>query len=246
MTNHPVALITGGARRIGAEIARRLHAQNYNLVIHYRHSDQDAKALVDELNQARPNSALALQADCLILSEIQTLARQAASYWGRLDVLINNASSFYPTVVSNASEADWDDLFGSNVKGAYFLAQALQADLQKQGGSIINITDVHASRPMGEHSLYCMAKAALLMMTRSLAKEFAPHVRVNAVAPGAIAWPEGDSALSDELKDKILSKTALKRHGAPSDIAQTVEFLILRADYITGAEIKVDGGRHLN
>lgn len=246
MSKTPVVLITGGARRIGACTARHLHQLNYNLIIHYRQSADAAVALVDELNHIRPNSALALQADLASVADIDRLAEQAANYWGRLDVLINNASSFYPTWVANATETAWDDLFASNAKGAYFLSKALRPSLKASRGCIINITDVHASKPMGEHSIYCMAKAALLMMTRSLAKAFAPEIRVNAIAPGAIAWPEGDNALADDLKQKILDKTALGRHGSPQDIANAAEFLITKADYMTGAEIKVDGGRHLN
>ncbi|MCR8922322.1 pteridine reductase [Dasania sp. GY-MA-18] len=246
MSTQPVAIITGGAQRIGAEICNSLHRHGYNVVIHYRHSQSKAEALCAQLNQQRSNSAIALAADLADVSALQQLIRQAQQQWGRLDALVNNASSFYPTPVAQCDENQWHDLFNSNVKGAFFLSQAAAPYLQKHKGCIVNIVDIHAQKPLKEHSLYCMAKAALAMMTQSLAKEL-PPVRVNGVAPGAILWPEqqGKSVLSDEDKQQITQKIPLGHSGSPQDIAKTVLFLIKDAPYITGQIISVDGGRSL-
>lgn len=237
-------LITGAAKRIGAEISRMLHADGMNIVIHYRSSKDEAQALCNELNALRADSAIILQADLHQTSELATLVQQAADYWGRLDVLINNASTFYPTPVGEITEAHWDDLMGSNLKAPLFLSQAAMPHLRNSQGSIINIVDIHAFRPMKQHPVYCAAKAGLAMLTQSLARELGPDVRVNGVAPGAIIWPS--SEMDKLTQEAILDRTALKRQGEPRDIAATVRFLIRDADYITGQVIPVCGGRSLN
>lgn len=237
-------LITGAAKRIGAEISRMLHADGMNIVIHYRSSKDEAQALCNELNALRADSAIILQADLHQTSELATLVQQATDYWGRLDVLVNNASTFYPTPVGDITEAHWDDLMGSNLKAPLFLSQAAMPHLRNSQGSIINIVDIHAFRPMKEHPVYCAAKAGLAMLTQSLARELGPNVRVNGVAPGAIIWPS--SEMDKLTQEAILDRTALKRQGEPRDIAATVRFLIRDADYITGQVIPVCGGRSLN
>lgn len=245
MIERPVALITGGARRIGAAIARHLHENGWNLAIHYRRSATEAEALAGELNLTRPASTAVFAADLCRNTERDALAEAVLNHWQRLDALINNASSFYPTPIGEATEAQWDDLFGSNLKAPFFLSQALAGALKRQGGSIINIADIHADRPLKAHSLYCMAKAGNVMLTKTLARELAPEIRVNAVAPGAIAWPEDAAALSEQEQTAILAKVALHRTGDPMDIARTVRFLLEQAPYITGQIISVDGGRTL-
>jgi len=238
------ALITGAAKRIGAEISRTLHAEGANIVIHYRSSKDEAEALCNELNALRADSAIVLQADLLNVSELDPLTKKAADYWGSLNVLVNNASSFYPTPVGKITEAHWDDLMGSNLKAPLFLSQAATPYLKSSQGNIINIVDIHGFRPMKEHPVYCAAKAGLAMLTQSLARELGPEIRVNGVAPGAILWPEND--LDEQTQQLILDRTALKRQGEPKDIAATVRFLIRDADYITGQVIPVCGGRSLN
>jgi len=237
-------LITGAAARIGAEIARTLHSAGMNIVIHYRASVESASALAESLNQLRYNSAITLQADLLKTSSLQPLVEQAADHWGKLDVLINNASSFYPTPVGKITEANWDDLMGSNLKAPVFLSQAATPYLRQTQGCIVNIVDIHGLRPMKEHPVYCAAKAGLAMLTQSLARELGPDIRVNGVAPGAIMWPS--SELNADIQASILERTALKRQGKPQDIARTVKFLVMDAGYITGQVIPVDGGRSLN
>ena len=238
------ALITGGARRIGAEVARTLHDAGMNIIIHYRHSSADAQALADELNALREASATTLALDLDDMSGLGHLAESATAAWGRLDVLINNASTFYPTPVGSITEADWDALFNSNLKAPLFLSQALAPALQESGGCIINMCDVHAFRPMREHPVYCAAKAGLAMLTQSLARELGPDVRVNGIAPGAVMWPENE--MNEDTKQLILDRTALKRAGVPTDIARAILFLVRDAGYITGHIIPVDGGRSLN
>lgn len=242
----PVALITGSARRIGAASARELHARGYRVMIHYHHSATDAEALAAALNQQRPDSAVALQADLRQIPAVEQLARAALDAWQRLDVLVNNASSFYPTPIGSATEAQFDELFASNLKAPFFLAQALAPALTEARGVIINIADIHAQRPLKNHTLYCMAKAGNIMLTQSLARELAPHVRVNGIAPGAILWPEDASELNADAKAAILKKIALQRSGEASDIARTLAFLVAEAPYITGQILAVDGGRSLN
>lgn len=245
-----VALITGAAKRIGAEITRQLHQQNYNVVIHYHQSETAALALADELNQTRYNSAICIQADLNNLMQINNLALQAECQWQKINLLINNASSFYPTPMGEASEADWDGLLSSNVKAPFFLAQALIKTLSDQRGSIINIADIYADRPLKKHSIYSIAKAGNVMLTKALAQELAPLVRVNGIAPGAILWPD-DSAkkpedqLSDDGKEEILAKIPLRQRGQAQDIARTILFLAQDAAYITGQILAVDGGRSI-
>ncbi|MBU3070590.1 pteridine reductase [Aestuariicella sp. G3-2] len=243
--NTPVALITGGARRIGAEIIRQLHQQNYRVLIHYRHSQDEAQQLADSLNQLRANSVALVQADLGRDEEVEALARTAPEVFGRVDVLVNNASSFYPTPVGTATPKQWDELMSSNAKAPFFLSQALAPELKQRTGCIINIADIHASKPLKEYTLYCMAKAANVMLTQSLARELAPHVRVNSVAPGAILWPEDKSELDASGKQSILERIPLGRNGAPRNIAQAVLYL-LQNDYVTGQVLPVDGGRSIN
>ncbi|MEX1034222.1 MAG: pteridine reductase [Cellvibrionaceae bacterium] len=240
-----VALVTGAARRIGAETARQLHDAGFNLVLHYHQSTADAEALCETLNQTRPQSAITARADLCDLQEIKHLAELATGQWRRVDALINNASSFFPTPVGDIRESDWDNLLGTNLKAPLFLSQALASTLKQNRGCIINMADVHAERPLSGHPVYCAAKAGNVMLTKSLAKELAPEVRVNGIAPGAILWPEDDGELSDESKQKIIKKIALKRTGEPNDIARTIRFLVTDAPYITGQIIAVDGGRNL-
>ena len=238
-----VALITGAAHRIGAELVQQLHAAGMNIALHYRHSVSGADLLAETLNQQRPNSVKLIQGDLLNHNDLSRIVEEAAIYWQRLDVLINNASSFYPTAVGNATEAQWDDLIGTNLKAPFFLAQAAWPHLKRQHGSIVNIVDIHAQRPMKGYPIYSAAKAGLAMLTMSLARELGPEVRVNGVAPGAIIWPEHE--MDDNTKQQIIDRTALKRQGSPADIARTALFLIRDADYITGQVISVDGGRSL-
>ena len=243
--NYPVALITGAARRIGAQIAETLHSADFNIVLHYRNSAAAARQLTETLNQRRQNSAICLAADLNQADQVQQLAAQSQNHWGRIDALINNASSFYPTPIGSATDAQWDDLLGSNVKAPFFLSQALAPGLTTQRGAIVNIADIHGESPLAEHTVYCIAKAGNRMLTQSLARELAPAVRVNGIAPGAILWPEQAAELSDSSKRKILEEVPLARTGAPGDIAGTVLFLRTRAPYITGQIIAVDGGRSL-
>lgn len=236
-----VALITGAAKRLGAATAKRLHQCGMSIVIHYQYSEREAAALMGELNDIRTDSAIHVQADLAHLDELQRLADVATDFKGGLSVLINNASSFYPTTLESAQESDWNDLFASNAKAPYFLCQALSNTLKENQGCIINMVDIHAQRPLKDHSIYSMAKSSLITLTKSLAKELAPEVRVNAVAPGAILWPDN---ISEIEKKTILAGIPLQRLGKPEDIADTIRFLV-DADYITGQVIAVDGGRSL-
>lgn len=241
-----VALVTGAARRIGAEIARTLHDAGMNIVLHYNASEDEAVSLCDKLNQERPSSAVAIRADLLEPESAQSLIHQSAAVWQRLDVLVNNASRFYRTMLGKVTEYAWDDLMNSNLKAPFFLSQAAAPYLAANEGSIINITDIHAERPLRDYSVYCISKTGLLAMTKVLAKELGPLIRVNAVAPGAIIWPEGENKLSDSEKKKILDQTALLRAGGPEDIAKGVLFFVRDAQYITGQVLNVDGGRMLS
>ena len=243
------AMITGSAKRVGAVIAQTLHQAGYNVIIHCRLSRQAADELAVSLNSERPDSAKVIQGDLNIETVYNSLVEQAYQCWGRLDVLVNNASSFYPTPVGNITIDDWNNLINSNMKAPLFLAQAAAPYLKQTQGSIINMVDVHGQRPMKEHTVYCAAKAGLAMLTMSLAKELGPDIRVNGVAPGAILWPAGDGPSGDmpeHTKNLILERTSLKRPGKPIDIAKTILFLIRDADYITGQIIAVDGGRSIN
>ena len=243
MEQNKVALITGGAQRIGAATARCLHERGINIVLHYRSSRDSAQKLQKELNEIRPESVVLVQAELKSVNGLPTLVKEAHNAWGRLDILINNASSFYRTPIGSATETQWDDLFASNAKAPFFLAQAAAPFLKQHNGCIINMVDVHADRPLKEHTLYCMAKASLVMLTKSLARELGPDIRVNAVAPGAIMWPQD---IDEVTKQRIVSRTFLKRKGDAADIAKTILFLVSEANYITGQIIAVDGGRSLN
>jgi pteridine reductase len=244
--NSPVILVTGAARRVGAEIARTLHAAGARVAIHYRSSAGDAEALVAELDAVRADSAAAFRADLLDVAALPQLVAAVVARFGRLDGLVNNASSFYPTKIGSVDTAAWDDLIGSNLKAPLFLSQAAAPHLTAGGGCIVNITDVHAERPLKGFPVYCAAKGGLLNLTRSLAIELAPAVRVNAVAPGPIEWPEdaaGEVSFPPAERAAIVEHTLLKRIGSPTDIARTVKFLVFDAPYITGQVINVDGGR---
>lgn len=240
-----VALITGAARRIGAEIARTLHGAGMNIVLHYNASEDEASDLCEQLNKQRQHSAIALQANLLVQESEKTLVEQAANTWNRLDVVVNNASRYYKTSFGKVTEYAWDDLMNSNLKAPFFMAQAAAPYLAEQKGCIINITDIHAEFPLEDYSVYCISKSGLLMTTKVLAKELGPDIRVNAVAPGSIMWPEGDNTLSDAEKKKIISRTPLHRSGSAPDIARAVLFFVRDADYVTGQVLSVDGGRLL-
>lgn len=237
-----VVLITGAARRIGAEIARAFHARNFRVLIHYRNSAGDASALADELNGQRPDSATTIQADLTQPDQVRRLAAEAPAWRDRLDVLVNNASTFYATPLGEAGDEDWTQLLGSNLRAPFVLTQALAPALSETNGAIINLIDVYAERPLWQHSLYCMAKAGLASLTRSSARELGPAVRVNGVAPGPILWPEEDAGLNAEA---ITSATALGRTGEPRDVASAVVWLALDAPFVTGEILSVDGGRGL-
>jgi pteridine reductase len=239
------ALVTGAANRIGAQIARTLHQNGANLIIHYRNSLTGAQALEQELNAERTGSAVCYQADLSDIEAIESLAQKAAQAFDRLDILVNNASSFYPTRLGEISERDWQELIGSNLKAPLFLSQACYPNLRETDGAIVNMLDIYASLPLKNHSLYCCAKAANQMLVKSLALEMAPQVRVNGIAPGAILWPESSDASDPEKQQELLRKIPLQRTGSPDAIAQTVLFL-LGHDYITGEVIRVDGGRLLS
>jgi len=238
------ALITGGAKRIGAETVRILHQAGYRVIIHCRMSRQPADELADKLNNIRPDSAKVIQGNLNDETIYDNLIEQAFQCWNRLDVLVNNASSFYPTPVGSITLDDWNNLVNSNMKAPLFLAQAAAPHLRQTQGTIINMIDIHGQRPMKDHPVYCAAKAGLAMITLSLAKELGPDIRVNGVAPGAILWP--DNGLPEHTKKLILERTTLKKPGQPTDIAKTILFLARDADYITGQIIAVDGGRTLN
>ena len=238
-----VALVTGSARRIGAEIARRLHAAGYDLALHYRGSANDAQALATELEAVRANSTLLLQADLAEFDRLPELVAKTIGRFGRLDALVNNASGVHPTPFGATTPAQWDELFAINARAPFFLSQAAAPHLANANGAIVNIADIHAERPLRGHAVYAMSKAALLHMTRSLALELAPKVRVNAVSPGAILWPEGGK--DPEAQVAILARTPLGRTGTPQEIAEAVLWLLQDARYCTGQTLHVDGGRML-
>lgn len=239
-----VILVTGASQRIGECIVRTMHSEGMNIILHYRSSRDAAKKIQQELNAQRDDSVILIQADLSETSKISEMLREAVKGWGRIDAIVNNASSFYPTPVGEITEKNWDDLISSNLKAPLFLSQAAAPYLKQQQGCIVNIVDIHADRPLKNHTVYCVAKAGLAMLTKSLARELAPEVRVNAVAPGAILWPDND--IDDVTKKRILSSTVLKRQGCAEDIATTVRFLIKEAGYITGQILAVDGGRTLS
>lgn len=240
-----VVLVTGGAKRVGAAISRRLHAAGATIVLHHHSAKAEAQQLAAALNAARANSAATVQANLLNAAELPELVRTAVTRFGRLDALVNNASSFHPTPVGEIKLADWDDLMGTNLRAPLLIAQAAAPHLKKTGGCIVNITDIHADRPLKNYVVYSVAKAGLAALTRSLARELGPEVRVNGVAPGPVLWPEDDSF--DELaRQRVISHTLLKRAGEPQDVAAAVHFLVAEAPYVTGQIIAVDGGRSVN
>lgn len=239
----PVALVTGAARRIGAAIARRLHADGYDLALHYRASGDDMRALVAELEALRPGSVLALQADLAAFDRLPELVAHAVGRFGRLDALVNNASAFFPTPIGSATPGQWEALFAVNARAPFFLAQAAAPHLAASGGAIVNLADVYALQPRADLAAYASSKAALLGVTRALAVSLAPRVRVNAIAPGAILWP--DAGVDEDLQQALLARTPLGRTGMPAEIAGVVAWLLRDADYVTGQVLHVDGGRHL-
>lgn len=239
--SRPVALITGAAKRVGATIARTLHAAGYDLALHYRHSQAEMATLCAELERARAGSALSVQGDLADLAQLSRIMETGIARFGRLDALVNNASSFFPTPIGSVTAAQWDDLFNSNARAPLFLAQAAAPALRAASGAIVNIVDIYAQRPLARHPVYSMAKAALAMMTMALAKELAPEVRVNGVAPGAVLWPESGKAYADQAG--LIAGTPLRRAGSPQDVATAVLFLLRDAKFTTGQIIAVDGGR---
>ena len=242
--SRPAALVTGSARRIGAAIARRLHAAGFDLALHYRDSAGEAQALAAELESARAGSVVLLQADLAQFDRLPELVAKAVGRFGRLDALVNNASAFYPTPFGTTTPAQWDELFAINARAPFFLAQAAAPHLASANGAIVNIADIYAERPLRGHAVYAMGKAALLQMTRALALELAPQVRVNAVSPGAILWPENGK--DPEAQSALLARTPLGRIGTPGEIAEAVRWLLQDARYCTGQVLRVDGGRMLD
>ncbi|MGJ8618790.1 MAG: pteridine reductase [Methylophilaceae bacterium] len=249
MTNNlqnKVVLITGGAKRVGACISRELHAHGANLMIHYNTSNQEAKALQAELNLKRKDSVAIIQGDLLNMAVVSSLPAETIKRFGQLDILINNASTYEPTEIGNINEDNWQDLIGSNLKAPVFLSQAAAKELKKNKGCIINITDMHIESPKKGYVVYSVAKAGLVTLTKSLATELSPHVRVNAVAPGPVLWPENNPQFDEVYRKRVISQTLLKRIGDPSDIANAVRFLAADAPFITGHVLAVDGGRSIN
>ena len=244
MSKPKVVLITGAARRVGAEMVGHLHQAGMNIVLHYRSSSEDAISLADQLNAKRADSVNLLKGDLKDYSAISELTDDAIALFGHIDILINNASSFYPTDLKDVNEEIWEDLVGVNLKAPLYLTQALAEHLKQRNGCIINIVDIHGDRPLKGYPIYSIAKAGLIMFTKSMARELAPNVRVNGIAPGAIMWPEEQHY--EGMHEAIIERTALKREGHPKDIAETALFLIEHANYITGQIIAVDGGRTLS
>jgi len=240
----PVALVTGAGRRVGAVIARTLHAVGYDLALHCRRSVAEAEALAAELERERADSTLVLQAELADPHALPALVDTTLARYGRLDALVNNASAFHPTPVGSATVAQWNELFASNAQAPFFLAQAATPALRAAHGAIVNLVDIYAERPLADHPIYCMAKAALAAMTRSLALDLAPDIRVNGVAPGAVLWPSDGKPYADQ--QAMLARTPLARAGTPEDVAGAVLWLLRDAPYVTGQIIRVDGGRTLS
>lgn len=236
-------LVTGAAKRLGAATARLLHAHGASIAVHYHRSAAPALALVAELNAMRPGSAVAVQANLLDIDALPGMVAATVAAFGKLTVLVNNASTFYPTPVGSITAAQFDDLIGTNLRAPLFLTQAAAPQLRQHGGQVVNIIDIHATRPLKQHPVYCAAKAGLHMLTQSMARELAPDARVNGVAPGPIMWPESGAPLDTALQERILDRTALKRTGTPADIAKAVLFFLKDAPYVTGQILAVDGGR---
>ena len=239
----PVALVTGASRRIGAAIARTLHAAGYDLALHHRRDDDGMGALVASLESQRAHSTLALHAELADADALPILVADAVARFDRLDALVNNASAFFPTPIGGATPEQWDALFAANARAPFFLAQAAAPHLRAASGAIVNLVDIYAERPLKDHTLYCMAKAALAMLTLSLARELGPEVRVNGIAPGAVLWPESSKPHADQ--QAMLASTALQRIGDPQDVADAALFLLRDARYTTGQILRVDGGRSL-
>ena len=244
--SNKVVLITGGAKRVGAAICRELHACGAQLMIHYKTSTTEARALQAELNLQRANSVAIIQGDLLNIAVLPSLVQETVKHFGQLDVLINNASSYYATEIGAITEDNWQDLVGSNLKAPMFLAQAAAAELRKNHGCIVNITDMHIERPKKGYVVYSVAKAGLVTLTKSLAHELSPEVRVNAEAPGPVQWPENNPQFDEVYRQRVISQTLLKKIGEPKDIAKAVKFLVADAPFITGHVLAVDGGRSLN
>jgi len=244
MSSRKTALVTGGAARIGAEIVKTLHGRGFDVLLHYNSNHEAAKNLADQLNRQRQDSVFLGQADLSSTGGVDSLVNHVLERFEKLDLLVNNASRFYSTGVGETHSWQWEDLLNSNLRGPYFLVQALLDTLRKAGGSIVNILDIHAERPMRGHAVYCISKAGLAMMTKALARELGPAIRVNGVAPGAVLWPADEPGAAE--KQEILGRTALGRLGNPSDIASAVVCLALDAPYVTGQILAVDGGRSLN
>lgn len=236
-----VALITGAARRVGAEIARVLQGAGIDVVLHYRGSAEAAHRLAETLNAQRTHSAYCVQGDLLQAAEVERVAEQAIAWRGRLDFLVNNASTFYATPLGRITHADWSDLMGSNLYAPLFLTQACAPELRRNQGAVVNLVDIHVLRPLLHYSVYCCAKAGLWTLTQALAQELAPEVRVNGVAPGAVLLPEAQD--NAETHDDMVARTPLQRAGEPADVAGAVLFLLRDAPYITGQIVPVDGGR---
>jgi pteridine reductase len=241
-----VVLITGGAKRVGAAICRLLHSEGANLMIHYKSSLNEARALQAELNLQRPNSVAIIQGDLININSLPNLISETANHFGHLDVLINNASTYYATEIGDIDEIKWQDLIGSNLKAPLFLSQAAAIELRKNQGCIVNITDMHVERPKKGYIVYSVAKAGLVTLTKSLAHELGPEVRVNAVAPGPVQWPESNPQFDEVYRQRVINQTLLKRVGEAEDVAKAVKFLIYDAQFITGHVLAVDGGRSLN
>jgi len=245
-TINKVVLITGGAKRVGAAICKELHAQGAQLMIHYNTSTAEARALQAELNLIRSNSVAIIQGDLLNMDVLPNLVNETISHFGKLDVLINNASTYYPTEIGKINEDNWQDLMGSNLKAPIFLTQAAANELRKNHGCVVNITDMHVERPKKGYIVYSVAKAGLVTLTKSLAHELSPEVRVNAVAPGPVQWPEDNPQFDEVYRQRVINQTLLKRVGEPEDVAKAVKFLIYDAPFVTGHVLAVDGGRSLN
>lgn len=243
-TERPVVLITGAARRVGAVIAHTLHAAGYDVALHYRHSAAEATALADTLERQRAGSTLLLQGELADTAALPALVESLLAHYGRLDALVNNASAFYPTPVGEATPTQWNELFASNAQAPFFLSQAAVPALREARGGIVNLLDIYAERPLANHPLYCMAKAALAAMTRSLALDLAPLVRVNGVAPGAVMWPSDGKPYDDQ--QAMLARTPMQRAGTPEDVAGAVLWLLRDAPFVTGQVLRVDGGRTLS
>jgi pteridine reductase len=243
-TERPVVLITGAARRVGAVIAHTLHVAGYDVALHYRHSAAEATALADTLERQRAGSTLLLQGELADTAALPALVESLLAHYGRLDALVNNASAFYPTPVGEATPTQWNELFASNAQAPFFLSQAAVPALREARGGIVNLLDIYAERPLANHPLYCMAKAALAAMTRSLALDLAPLVRVNGVAPGAVMWPSDGKPYDDQ--QAMLARTPMQRAGTPEDVASAVLWLLRDTPFVTGQVLRVDGGRTLS